>query len=423
MRVILSLIGISLFCAGTMPALAQAPQISVEYDDAQTIVGQPAIVRVKVLVPTFMPKPPVWPSFEAPQLTVRLPERSTSPTSEQINGESWSGIVRSYRLYPMQEGVITVPSQDMIVVYADPETNEPNTVTNKIPAIKVVAVIPEGARGLDPLILANNVSASQTIEANEPALAVGDAIARKIRVDIEGTSPLFIPPLLDLAVPEIVKPYLQDPKVVESLERGVLAGSRDEQATYIALSGGSVILPDVEVKWFNLETYKIETITLAGQSFEITAIEHETAIDAGIVKRVLAVGLILLLATWLIKRFVLPRLKLVLANLQGCYLSSRYFAYRQAKTAISNQDLSGFFNGIDLLTARGALAPSDGDDELENAVLSLTASLYDDHNHTGQEKTKLWSAASRALTWWRIGVWQLLHRNKRPDLPPLNPTE
>jgi hypothetical protein len=316
-----------------------------------------------------------------------------------------------------------VPSQDMIVVYADSETNEPNTVTNKIPAIKIVAVIPEGARGLDPLILANSVSASQTIEANEQALAVGDAIARKIRVDIEGTSPLFIPPLLDLAVPEIVKPYLQDPKVVESLKRGVLSGSRDEQATYIALSGGNVILPDVEIKWFNLETNKIETITLAGQSFEITAIDQKPVSDAGIVKRVLAVGLILLLATWLFKRFVLPRLKLVLANLQDCYLNSRYFAYRQAKTAISNQDLSGFFNGVDLLTARGALAPSDGDDELENAVLSLTASLYDDHNHTSQEKTKLRIAASRALTWWRIGVWQQLHRNKRPDLPPLNPTE
>jgi hypothetical protein len=229
--------------------------------------------------------------------------------------------------------------------------------------------------------------------------------------------------LLDLAVPEIVKPYLQDPKVVESLERGVLSGSRDEQATYIALSGGSVILPDVEVKWFNLETNKIETITLAGQSFEITAIDQKPEIDAGIVKRVLAVGLILLLATWLFKRFVLPRLKLVLANLQDCYLKSRYFAYRQAKTAISSQDLSGFLNGVDLLTARGALAPTDGDGKLGNAVLSLTASLYDDHNHTSQEKTKLWSAASRALTWWRIGVWQQLHRNKRPDLPPLNPTE
>lgn len=423
MRVILFLIGILMFCAGSVPALAQTPQISVEYDDAQTIVGQPAIVRVKVLVPTFMPKPPIWPSFEAPQMSVRLPERSTSPISEQINGESWSGIVRSYRLYPMQEGVITVPSQDMIVVYADPETNEPKTVTEKIPAIEVIAVIPEGARGLDPLILANKVSASQTIEANEQALAVGDAIVRKIRVDVEGTSPLFIPPLLDLAVPESVKPYLQDPKVAESLERGVLSGSRDEQATYVMLSGGRATLPDVEVNWFNLETNKIETITLAGQSFEITAIEQKTVIDAGMVKSVLAAGLIVLLASWLLKRFVLHRLKLVFSNLRDRYLNSSYFAYRQAKRATANQDLSGFFNGVDLLTARGALSPSDSDNDLETAVLSLTASIYDDHNHINQDKTKLWSAVSRALTSWRIGVWQQLHRKKRPDLPPLNPME
>lgn len=423
MRALLFLIGLLMLCVGPLPAIAQAPQISVEDDNAQTIVGQPAIVRVKVLVPTFMPKPPVWPSFEAPQMSVRLAERSTTPTSEQIDGETWSGIIRTYRLYPMQEGTITLPDQELIVVYTDPETNEEKTVTEKIPAIKIVSVIPAGARALDPLILANKVSASQTIEANEQALAVGDAIVRKIRVNIEGTSPLFIPPLLDLAVPETIKSYLQDPKVTESLERGVLSGSRDEQATYVALSGGDVTLPDLEIKWFNLETNAVETITLAGQGFEITALEENAEIDPNMVKGVLAVGLLLVLAMWLFKRFVLEKLKLGFADLRDRYRKSSRFAYRQAKRAAKNQDLAGLFCSVDQLRARGALVPSERAAELEGTVLSLTASLYDDRSPKSQDPTKHWGATSRALTRWRRTGWRHLHQKNDPDLPPLNVTE
>ncbi|MCP4818083.1 MAG: hypothetical protein GY883_02770, partial [Shimia sp.] len=81
-----------------LAALAQDqdPLLEITFEERETIPGQPLTLRLTVFVPTFMPKPPVWPSFETPNLRIRLPERSTSPTSRTINGGTWSGVSRRY---------------------------------------------------------------------------------------------------------------------------------------------------------------------------------------------------------------------------------------------------------------------------------------------------------------------------------------
>ena len=82
--------------AGTsdVPARDQ-PVLRVAIEETETIPGQPINLRMTVLVPTFMPKPPVWPSFEAPNLLVRIPPRGGGPTSERIGGQTWSGVAAS----------------------------------------------------------------------------------------------------------------------------------------------------------------------------------------------------------------------------------------------------------------------------------------------------------------------------------------
>ena len=58
------------FCAGT--ALAQDPLVEVDCEENTTIPGQPLSLRVPVLVPTWLPKPVVFPSLEAPNILVQL---------------------------------------------------------------------------------------------------------------------------------------------------------------------------------------------------------------------------------------------------------------------------------------------------------------------------------------------------------------
>ena len=106
-------------------AKAQEPNVTVTLDPETTVVGQPVVLRIKVLVPTWMPKPPVFPNFEVPSVMVRLPERASGPVSETIDRETWSGVQRAYRLYPLEAGVITLPAGVIGLTYAEPGATVP----------------------------------------------------------------------------------------------------------------------------------------------------------------------------------------------------------------------------------------------------------------------------------------------------------
>ena len=203
-------------------AAAQDPRVEVSLGAEQAAVGQPLILRLTVLVPSFMPDPPVLPSFEVPDLMVRLNGRATTPTSQQIDGETWSGITRSYSLYPMVPGTFILPPQEVRVTSAETGAT-PEVTTIVTDEIRFEAILPEGAEALDPPVLATGLTAEQTITVPEGELAVGDAITREIVLKITGTSPLFIPPLLDTEATERLRPYPAEPTLDESENRGVLS--------------------------------------------------------------------------------------------------------------------------------------------------------------------------------------------------------
>ncbi len=97
-----------------LQALAQ-PVLRMAFERTEAIPGQPLTLRLTVLSPTYLTSPPVWPSFEAPNLLIRLPEGATTPTSERIGGETWSGVSRRYRISPMIPGEFPIPPQEVVV--------------------------------------------------------------------------------------------------------------------------------------------------------------------------------------------------------------------------------------------------------------------------------------------------------------------
>ncbi len=209
-------------------APAVEPRITTELTPDTAVVGQPLVLRIKVLVPTWLPKPPAFPSLDAPNVIVRLPERASGPVSERIDGETWSGVSRAYRIYPMVPGEVTLPARTLTVIHADPETTQPVTYEARLDPIRFTATVPEAAAGLDPLILASDFTLEQTIEAPDGALGQGDAASRAVTATIEGTSPLFIPGLIPAVESEAVRAYPKDPAIAEREDRGTLSGSRTD---------------------------------------------------------------------------------------------------------------------------------------------------------------------------------------------------
>ncbi len=74
LQVFLLYIGFTPFAAAESTA---QPLLRASFEKTVAVPGQTLLLEVTILVPTWMPKPPEFPIFDLPDVSVRLPEGSS----------------------------------------------------------------------------------------------------------------------------------------------------------------------------------------------------------------------------------------------------------------------------------------------------------------------------------------------------------
>lgn len=334
------------FILSGLAAQAQEPRVTVEMSQQQTLVGQPVDLVVKILVPTWMLDSPGYPTFEVPSLMVRLPQKSTIPISERIDGETWSGVHRTYRLLPLEAGEYAIPPQVFDLTYADPETRDAIRVAVPSPEVRFEAIVPAAARGLTPLILAEAFTLEQEFEG-VGNLSPGDAVVRTVRAFIKGTTAILIPDLIPPVETSALRAYPAEPGITEQFGDAGISGTRTEKVTYLAQANGKAALPAITVRWYDTLSGEVKTETLPG--FEVT-VAGEVAAPAEplsgeqilrIALAVLAVGL----AAVLLRRFW-PRITRQAATLRDRWQASEAHARKTVSASIRARDLGKTYSAL-----------------------------------------------------------------------------
>lgn len=385
------------------------PQVTVQMPNEDVIVGQPTILRIKVLVPTFIPSPPIFPALEQENLLVRLPERASGPVSEFVNGETWSGVQRSYRIYPLAPGAIEFGAQDMTVTFADPETNKPNQIAVPLPPIRINAVVPEGARDLNPLIIATGFELTQ--EVNGPKeMQAGDAVTRRLTARISGTSPIMIPQLIQDNQDSLLRSYPKEPRFTETEDRGILSGQRIDETVYLAQDGGETQLPPVSFQWFDLTTNTVETVGVDAVDLKLSAPKSGPP-SADTLVRYLFWTAVVIVSVWTLLRWSMPRYRSWAEAREQAYLASPDFALAQLRSALHDQNLSAAYSALETWKRRCDDPPEIN--QLEACLCRIGSTRYSFDN---TRKTPNWHDAVSALD-----ALDSTTEKRAQTLPPLNP--
>jgi len=412
-RLIVSLAAIA---ALALPVAAQDPVVDVIFFETSTIPGQPLTLRVTVLVPTWMPTPPVFPSFEAPNLLVQLPQGASGPTSRTINGETWSGVARRYRITPMVPGRFEVSGQAVTITWADPGQTDPLQKTVMLDTIVVEGVVPEGAEGLDPFLAAEALTLSREMAETPMPLSAGDSLSLTVTAKIEGTSSMFLPPLVPGVTIEGVALYPSEPVLEDSDNRGKRAGRRTEEITLVAESGGAGTFPDIAVSWYNLSSGKVETATVEGFAIAVDAPKAASTAVSG--REIAAYAVLSLVVFGLgagLWRVFAPRLRSWRADRRARYEASEAWAYASVKEAMRLRDMGRLFTAVDVWAARASIDPRE-ETELASALCALGALRY---GQAQGAETKAWAAVRAAFEATRKKT--RTRRSADLTLPPLNP--
>ncbi len=238
-------------------AHAADPVLRIETRTPQIVVGEKAELVVTVLVPTWFTGPQAFPSFDIPNAVVRLPENSSYPMSDRINGENWSGIRRHYEFMPIIPGAFDLGSEAITENYAHPETRRPVRVDARLPALQIVAVTPKGAESLDPYISGDTFEVERDITGLKDELETGDVITLTYTARLGGLPAMFIPELAPI-FGNGFKSYYDEPVS----EEGDVA-TRQERVTLIVQASGDYRIPASRFRWWDLDDGEIREISLA----------------------------------------------------------------------------------------------------------------------------------------------------------------
>lgn len=420
-RVFLSFV---ILLIATVQAEAQSePILRLKLEKDSAIPGQPIELTVTLLVPTWLLKPPRFPNFDTPNAMVRLPPRASSPVSERVGDETWSGVIRSYLLYPMGVGQFRVPPQTMAVTYAHPKTLKPTTVHVNSKEFVFKGEAPQGAEKLSPFIAAHSLKLEQIIEGDANKLKPGKAFTRTVKAEITGMSPIYLPPLIVPFEHPGLRAYPKEPIVTEKTERGIVSGERLESVTYVAEAGGRFAAPPVRLEWYNLESMEIETVEADGFGIlaEGPALSTSTFEWRSTAPWVVAGMVLLALAIWWGGTRLWPRFRAWRTRRREAWVASEAYAFALATKSLRARNFGDALRAVELWSSR-SLANSEVEQaRLSKALAGLGALLHGRDPQTASGDRQ-WSEALSALRAARHTRLASLAVTRVGDtLPPLNP--
>ncbi len=129
-----------------------------------------------------------------------------------------------------------------------------------------------------PWLPASNVTISEKWSQAPATLTVGEPITWTITIDAKGTTSEQIPPLLEGLQPQGFKIYPDQPSHDTSLTNQSVNAVRTESVALVPSAAGELVLPAVELYWWDTQAKTVKVARLAERRFNVKAAQGAPAV-------------------------------------------------------------------------------------------------------------------------------------------------
>lgn len=280
------LAGLQRVCLAQADAANAEPKLRVRWgvdgsssDDNPASASHPLqlsdtlIVRLEVWVSTWFLAPIDFPATLASTTALsEAVEGSPESAFEEHAGQRWTGLIRRYRVQPLQPGALLLELASALEIL--PGRGEGQTQHVRPPAaLRLQVQVPAGAEDLQPFVAARRLELQQQWQPElqpEARWQVGDAIRRDLALITDSRSPLL--PTPDFGRPAGVELRIHDGIRKQQQEPTQSALQRFQYgATHVLHDAGTVELPAIELAWWDLEQQRVRISRLPGITLEVAA--------------------------------------------------------------------------------------------------------------------------------------------------------
>lgn len=214
------------------------------------------------------------PSFAGSEVVMeKLGDDSSFET--QINGRRHIVIERRYALFPQQSGTLTIEPITLDVqvpVVArgifDPFGQNSTTKRLKSKSIELdISPIPSTAQS-NTWLPASELRLTENWSQDPAELVVGEPITRTLTLKAEGLTAAQLPSLA-MKDSRNYKAYPDQPRLNDKRGSQGISGTRQEKIAIIPTWAGQLTLPEIEIKWWNVNTNLMETAILLTRTVQV----------------------------------------------------------------------------------------------------------------------------------------------------------
>ncbi|MVV49867.1 hypothetical protein EJA72_16725 [Pseudomonas sp. PB120] len=260
-----------LLCLITTVTLAAEPDLRVQatLQPASTVmVGGILELQLDILTDSWFTDAPTLPDLKLPGALVLPPDGHAEHINQTLDGKSFNGMRYSYRITPNLAQGFDIPA---LTVHATPGQATTGLSAQSQP-LHFTAAQPPGFKPGEPVLVAQALRFTQTVQNSATPLKVGDSITRQLTLQADGTLAMSLP-TPSLADASGLSRYLKTPQV-SNLNDGrgnFVGGQRIDTVTYRIDTEGAHSLPAIELKWWDASSQQTRTAQVPAITFEASA--------------------------------------------------------------------------------------------------------------------------------------------------------
>jgi hypothetical protein len=259
----------------------QQAQVELSLNKASAYPEEEVILTLKLYMPPDMRGEHLdQPTPSLGDTRVQLLDESNYKVER--NGQAYRVLERSYGLYAYQTGKLEIApvafrgrsgGRSVFNLLDDP-FNTPLQRSRFMgvksnPVSLQIKPVPDSFLGQHWLPARNIQMVESGIDVNSPIVA-GKPLTRRIMLIADGLISSQLP-ALSLQLPDAVKAYEERPQLQDTPRRTGISSSRESVVTLIPTRAGKVILPAIEIPWWNTETGKQEIARLPEVTLNVIA--------------------------------------------------------------------------------------------------------------------------------------------------------
>ncbi|WP_415755793.1 BatD family protein [Pseudomonas leptonychotis] len=199
---------------------------------------------------------------------------------KDINGVRHGVIELRYAIFPQESGELLIPAQAFTATAVDRSSSNaynpfgprPGKVVRvRSPEIPLTVKAKPASYPADaPWLPAQALTLSEVWSPQPEDARVGDSLTRSLLLEVQGLASAQLPPLPATQVSGLRR-YPDQPQLTNQASDNGLIGSREEREALVANREGLIVLPAVEVLWWNTKTDQLEHSSLPARDLQVAA--------------------------------------------------------------------------------------------------------------------------------------------------------